>query len=142
MTVRELVFATVAGDVTLNGLGFNADTVYANGAPDSPQDRRFAVLRWGPEIPALGGARGRVKPTDRDCSLWVYDRDNDYGAINSALKRWCEFMDALSAVKTGQGTYDGWVLETAWQGDTDDGWDDIYQANYRSSTYRIVASGD
>jgi hypothetical protein len=145
MTVRELVYSLVANDPELNGLGFTPDNVFANGAPDSPPPvpgSVFAVLNWGAENPALGGARGRTRPSTWDCSLWVYNRDSDYGVINSAVKRWHELMDALEATRTGSNPHDGWVIATEWQGDGRDGWDDVYAANYRDSTYTITASGD
>jgi hypothetical protein len=145
MTVRELVYGIVSSDPELGALGFTPETVFAGGAPDSPPDapgKLWAVLNWGPETPGPPAARGRSRATQRDSSLWVYSRDDDFGAINLAVKRWCAFMDALEAVKTGSATYDGWVIATQWQGDSADGWDDVYRANYRSSTYTIIASGD
>lgn len=146
MTVRELIYGLISTDPQLAGLGLTPDTLFAGGAPDSPPPapgRVWGVLNWGTENALLGGvARGRTKPSGRDCSLWVYSRQDDYGVINSALKRWCELMDNLQATKTGNATNDGWVIETLWQGDSADGWDDVYKANYRSSEYTIIASGD
>lgn len=145
MTVRELIYGLVSMDPQLALLGINPDTTFAGGAPDSPPEapgRTWAVLNWGQENGAGLVARGRGRPSGRDCSLWVYSRHDDFGDINTALKRWCELMDALVAAKTGSGPNDGWVIETSWQGDSADGWDDVYKANYRSSEYTIIASGD
>jgi hypothetical protein len=145
MTVRELVYALVSNDAELGTLDLNADTVFAGQAPDSPPaapGRTFAVLNWGPEGTGPVGARGRGRPSERDCSLWVYTRHDDMADVSQAIKRWCALMDALEAVPTGDGPEDGWVISTVWQGDSADGWDDVYRANYRSSTYTIIASGD
>jgi hypothetical protein len=142
MSVRELVFAMVADDPYLGTLGLNTATVYANGAPDSPQERFFAVIRWGPETPGVPGQRGAGRVTERSCSLWVYDKQPDYANINLALKRWVVLLDTLEPVRTGTATGDGWVTEAYWESDGDDGYDDVYEAYYRSSTYTIVASGN
>jgi hypothetical protein len=147
MTVRELVYGLISNDSELATLGLTPDTLFANGAPDSPPDapgKIWAVLRWGAETGALlgGAARGRGHVSERDCELWVYSREDDFGDINQAIKRWCAVMDGLEATRTGVGPVDGWVVATQWQGDSADGWDDVYAANYRSSAYTIVASGD
>lgn len=146
MTVRELIYGLLAADSGLNALGINANTLFANGAPDSPPEapgKVWAVLNWGVENTSLGGAaRGRAKSTERDCALWVYTRQDDYGGVNMIVKRWCEVMDALEAIRTGVGANDGWVSSCIWQGDSADGWDDVYRANFRNSTYTIIANGD
>lgn len=149
MTVRELIYGLVSTDPELGLLGINGNTVFANGAPDSPPPdalgKSWAVLNWGQESTTLSRAseNGRARRvTTRDVSLWVYSRQDDYGDINTVVKRWCALMDTLEARSTGNGPYDGWVATTQWQGDSPDGWDDVYKANYRSSEYTIIASGD
>lgn len=137
MGLREYVYAAVVDDAELLSLGLNADTVSANGAPVSPQTDRFAVLRWGPETPGLPGQRGANRMSEREVSLWVYDRNPDYANINLALKRWCVLMDGTSGANTGGG----WITCCEWNGDSDDGWDDVYERIVRSSTYTIIASG-
>jgi hypothetical protein len=72
----------------------------------------------------------------------VYDKESDYTNINAAIKRWCALLDVLEAMKTGDGPYDGWLSSCVWQGDSDDAYDETHEAWYRSSTYRIIASGD
>lgn len=142
MSVRELVFALNATDPEMATLGLNVDTMYANEAPDSPRERFWAVLRWGLETVGVPAQRGRDRVTARECSLWVYDKERDFTKINQAIRRWCAIMDALEATKTGDGPNDGWITQCQWESDGDDGWDDVYEAIYRSSTYTIVASGD
>jgi hypothetical protein len=148
MTVRELIYGLVSTDPELLALTLDDDVTFANGGPDSPPPaprKMWQVLNWGAENTTLArpGENGRSRRmSQRDVSLWVYSRDDDYGDINSAIKRWCSLMDALEARSTGNGPYDGWVTSVVWQGDSADGWDDVYQANYRSSEYTIIASGD
>jgi hypothetical protein len=138
----------VSTDPELAALGVNEGTTFANGAPDSPPDalgKIWCVLNWGPENITMSrpGENGRSRRvTERDVSLWVYSRHDDFGDINVAIKRWCALMDGLEAKRTGFGAYDGWVATTQWQGDSADGWDDVYAANLRSSAYTIIASGD
>lgn len=144
MTVRELTYGLLSTDPELIGLGFNADNTFANGAPDSPPEAGavWAVLNWGVEIPGLGGQRGRSRSSMWDCTVWWYTRDLDYGVLNAACKRWRAVMDALEAVRTGDAPNDGWIISTQWESDGRDGWDDVYRANYRTSAYTIIASGD
>lgn len=142
MTLRDLVFARTSGEPTLNVLDLDVDTVYANGGLDSPRERFWAILRWGPELPALAGQRGAGRMTERNVALWVYDKEKDYGRINAAIRRWRELMDALESVRTGLLPTDGWVIEAGWNGDGDDGYDDVWEACFRSSEYTIIASGE
>ena len=142
MSVRELVFATTSGDPQLIALGLTASTTYGNGAPLSPKEQVFGILKWGTEINTLPGQRGAGKVTERDVALWVYDKSDDYGRINAAIKRWCVLMDALSATKTGSAAGDGWVTCCEWAGDGDDSYDDQYERITRWSSYTIIASGN
>ena len=141
MSVREYIFSLVADDPEMIALGLNTQTVYANGAPDSPQERFWGVLRWGPESPGVPGMRGLGRVTERSCSLWVYDKQADYGNINKALRRWLLLLDSVEGARTGTNPDDGWITVAYWDSDGDDGFDDVYQAYYRPSTYTIVASG-
>jgi len=142
MTVREYVFGLVAADAELNALGYSAANGYATEAPDSPPGGQFWVLRWGVEGIGVPSARGRGKVTSRDVTLWAYDRQQTFDRVNLMLKRWQALLDALEAVRTGSGPNDGWITATSWLGDSEDGFDDVYNALLRSSSYTIVASGD
>lgn len=143
MSVRGLVYKLIANDPALNGIGLSTSNVFANGAPDSPPHFNiFAVLRWGPEVVGTGGQRGRMKSSERECSIWVYDKNPDYTRINSVIRRWCEIMEAIEAKSTGVASTDGYITQADWNGDGEDAYDDIYEAWTRPSTYTIIASGD
>lgn len=142
MSVREYVFTLVANDPEMNGLGYSAANGFTEWAPDSPPAGQFWVLRWGPEVPGLAGARGRGRISSRDVTLWAYDRQQTYDTINACLRRWVALMDSVEATRTGMGATDGWITSTEWAGDGDDSFDDVYNAQVRSSSYTIVASGD
>jgi hypothetical protein len=141
MTVRDLVYQTLAADSALAALGFADENIYANAAPDSPPETEsgvWMVLNWGEELPGVTGQRGRTRTTVRALTMWLYDRQRDYGTINSGLKRLLDIMEALEQASTGAGM----LTCATWQGDGVDGYDDVYQAVYRTSTYTIVANGD
>jgi hypothetical protein len=142
MTVRAFVYSLVANDIELNQLGYSGDNGYSGWSPESPPGDLFWVLRWGQESAGVAGARGRGKVTARTVALWAYDRQENFDRINACLKRWQDLLDALEATRTGGGSTDGWVTSTAWEGDSDDAFDDIYNAQVRSSSYTIIASGD
>lgn len=136
MTVRETMYGILSTDATLIGLGYIADNVYANAAPDSPPEvgQVWMVLNWGEETPALRGQRGRSRVTTRALTLWVYDRERDYTTINAAIKRLMDLMEGIEQ--------NGPVLCANWQGDGPDGYDDTYQAVFRNTTYTIVSNQD
>jgi hypothetical protein len=142
MTVRAYLFQAVGEDPELNALGYSLANGYTGQAPDSPPGDLFWVLRWGPEIFGVPAARGRAKVTSREVSLWAYDRQTNFDAINACIKRWQQLLDSLEAVRTGAGPNDGWITATYWEGDGEDGYDDVYTAQFRSSSYTIVAGGD
>jgi len=130
------MYGILSSDSALAGLGYGEENVYANGAPDSPPEVGdvWLVLNWGEEAPGLRGQRGRTRAGVWALTIWFYDRQRDYGTINSAIKRTRDVMDAIEQ--------SGSVLCTSWQGDGVDGFDDVYQAAFRTSTYTIVANGD
>lgn len=142
MTLRAFLFTLVANDPELNALGYNADNGFSSWAPDSPPGDLFWVLRWGVESEGVPGQRGRGRVTSRDATLWAYDRQTTYDTINAVLKRWQAMIGTLEAVRTGGDANDGAVLGTTWNGDTEDSYDDIYNALVRASSYTIIASGD
>lgn len=133
MGVRERVFGILAGDGELNALGISTANLWLNSAGDSAPSERFAVVRWGLNSPGL-----KRTATRQEVSLWVYDTDRDYSWINSVIKRWCVLLETLS----GGGTDAGWILDTEWQGEGEDGFDDIYVRITRASSYILVMTGN
>lgn len=134
MGIRSFVYGLVTSDPTMNGYGINADTVWANGAPDSPQSEVFGILRWGLESNQGVGRQAK----GHDVALWVYDSNADYTRIRQILKRWHALVESIP----GQFTTDGWVLGITWEGDGRDDYDEVYARYMRDSNYTIVASGD
>lgn len=146
MTVREKVYGLLSSDAELIGLGFTEENWYANGGPDSPPEGTgdvWAVLNWGEELPGLRGQRGYARRSNVwTLTVWFYTRQQDFGVINAARKRAMVMLEAVESVSTGGGPDDGQITCITWQGDSPDGWDEAYRANFRNSTYTIVANGD
>lgn len=140
VAVRETIFEVLAADPILNGLGYTEETIYPAYSPDSPQSRRFLIIRWGATTPGIGRAN------TCDMSLWVYDRDASYDAIERALMRirpaekgGAGILDTLVGARLAAG---GAVLGIDWSGASLDLFDDAYIAYTRNETYRLTASGN
>lgn len=130
--LQNKVFNQLKADPALNALGITEPTLYPAYSPDSPQEQRFAVLRWGPIEPGLGGAR------HIELYLWAYERDEDYQYINQILTRFREIFNAWPGTGTaGQG----WVLGVIELGSSPNLRDDVYESYTRNEGVRITASG-
>lgn len=136
MTLRTVVFNALAGDPALNALGIDVESLYPNHAPDSPAatQMRWAVLRWGVAEPSLGRDT-TARPIAM--SLWVYDREKDFGDIDAILKRARAVLLAMPLMATGDGS----IIGVDWALSSEDLVDETYDAVVRSETYRVVASG-
>ena len=136
MGLRNKVFDAVRGDTAILAL-LAGGAVFPNFAVDSPAStiNRWIILRWGAaETPAGRDTSVRAIPL----TIAAFDREKDFAAIDTMLKRIRVIMRALETQPTG----DGWVLGVSDPAfSSDDGWDDGYAAVVRSETYRIVASG-
>ena len=133
--LRSTVYGKLSGDVTLHALGLAADAVYLNNSADSPTADRFMVLRWGSDVPLMGAQRS---PKERSLELWVYDRGYSYEYVCAILSR----GDAALKELVGASTGSGYIVDIRWAGDSDDGWDDVYERVFKSATYTIVGTGD
>ena len=138
--VRTTVYDLIVASPALHTAGFAADAVYPNYGPVSPPQRRFIVIRWGGTAPGVGRANST------DMALWFYDRDQDWAAIQAAI-RICRPVD-----KGGDGLLDTLpgarmsateaILGLDWTGGSTDLFDDVYEANTRNEAYRVTASGN
>lgn len=136
MSLREFVFGAVAGNATLQALGFSASNIFAVQAPDTPPDEEFAVLRFSSSNNGLSGANRNRRYRQVECSLWVYDRQMDYDrVIGPAL----DAFEILAAGWSGNDMGDGERLfETEFVGQDDDGWDDIYNRIVRAARVTLT----
>jgi hypothetical protein len=133
MGLRQAVFDALKTDVQLNSLGITEDSLYP-AAVDSPQQKLFAVLAWGTST--LGPGRDSTVNLE-DLTLWVYNRERNYGPITDILKRSRVIVLGLERVWLNPG----WTSGVNWLGSSVDLWDDAYLAATRNDAYRIAASG-
>lgn len=133
--LRNFVFDLLTADATLNTLGYDADSIYgALMGADSPQDRRFMVLRWGTDTPRSPGRDSNIIRTV--LTVWAYNRESDYGPIQSALGRIRDILVPIAGVDHGSG----WILDVEDNGTSEDLWDDGYSAITRNRALTLTAS--
>lgn len=101
MAARSAVHTLVSEDPTLAGIGVT--NTYPSNSVDTPPEELFIVTRWEPSTVAF-----KQLGTDR-VSLWVHDRQRDYGRIDLVIHRLKELL--TSSVHLDGG--DGWILTTA-----------------------------
>lgn len=137
MSLRDLVWTTLRGDVQLQALLGN-DSVLVNFASDSPAStlQRWIVLRWG-VVERPPGRDTTARPVA--LTLAAYDRERDYEVIDNVLSRSRTVLRGLEGSSAGGG---GYVIDVGPPQETsEDGYDEGYGAIVKSDTYRIVASG-
>lgn len=126
MTLREWVFDLLKVDPTLNDAGITEQTLYPNYSPDQARasDRRFLVLRWSETTPFMRTQTGRVR-----LELWAYDREPDFGGIETILRRSRELILPVAGLRLSGGTS---IVEVEDNGEGPDFWDDGYNASARN----------
>jgi len=125
MAARASLFSLLKDDTELA-----FEEVYPTNAVDTPQEDYFAIITWGPTTKAYG-----TTGSDR-VSIWVHDRQQDYGRINNALQRLKELLPATVHLAGG----DGWVLSTAeWNGESQDLSDEGYGTITRYADFTVVS---
>jgi hypothetical protein len=127
MAARAALHSLIEDDPTLLGLG--VETVYSSNAVDTPSEECFIVVRWD-------STEAAFKTVGRDrCSIWVHDKNRDYGRINEALRR---IKDLLTDTTHRVGA-DGWTLTTAeWNGEGPDLLDNGFNTVTRFSDFTVV----
>lgn len=135
MAARAAIQALLEEDPDLQTAGVQA--VYPTNAVDTPREEVFLIVRWDPTDAAFG-----VHGSDR-FSVWVHDRDRDYGRIADILR----ILRSLIPNQIHLPGDDGWVLTSAvWLGEGPDLFDDGYgtltrYADFRASS-RYASPGD
>jgi len=131
VAARAAVQTLLEDDADLQVIGVEA--VYAADSVDTPAEDCFVVIRWQPSIWSF-----RNKATDA-FTVWVHDREHDYGRIQDALKRIQDiFADAVHV----RGT-DGWTLTQAdWRGEGPDLTDGGYDTRTRYADFQAATRYD
>lgn len=125
MAARAALFSLLKEDVPL-GL----EEVYPTNAVDTPPEEFFGIIQWGPTTAAFGQTG-----TDR-VSIWLHDRQPDYGRINAGLQRLKELLPA-TLHRPGE---DGHTLVTAdWNGESQDLADEGYGTITRYADFTVLS---
>lgn len=128
MTARAAVHTLVSTDVEIGDIG--VQNTYAANSVDSPPEELFVIIKWEPTTKAF-----KKRGIDR-VTVWVHDRQRDYGRIDSVLARLKDLLpDAVHVAGT-----DGWTLTTAdWLGEGPDLFDSGYQTVTRWAEFSVVS---
>lgn len=125
MSARAALQTLLEEDLALQEAGVEA--VYPTNSVDTPKEDLFIVIRWDPTTAAFG-AHG----TDR-FTIWVHDREKDYGRINTCLARLRDLVPAQIHLVGA----DDWVLTSAtWLGEGPDLYDGGYETLTRYADFQ------
>lgn len=127
MAARAALQTLLEEDEPLQELGLAA--VYPTNAVDTPMEDLFIVIRWDPTTKVFG-ATGPTRFT-----VWVHDKQKDYGRINDVLAR----LAVLIPAQVHLVGADGWVLSTAeWLGEGPDLYDGGYETLTRYADFQAA----
>jgi len=130
--VRQYIYDLIRTDPVIEGLGFNADSMFNANDVDTPQVRPFMVFRWGATSVGLDVVN------IRSLQVWVHDKPTDYTNIDLALKRVRTLLTNVVGESTGDAGQ--WVTEIEWTGDSDDLDDDVQRTVTRYSQFNLVGT--
>lgn len=128
--MRVLIRQAIAQDPTIQSLGVVPGMVQA-GDMDSPEGRPFINLRWSVTTPGMGGV------DFRQVVIWVHDEPGDFDRIDQIIRR---IKDILSAM-VGQPHAYGYLNQAEWLGDSEDLVDDGHGTITRTTSFRLVGTG-
>lgn len=133
--MRAFIATVINEDSQLRDMGLAHDSVYSANNVDTPATKPFIVVKWTQRL--VVGAAHRDAPSQANlCDIWFYDRPGDYSRIDAMIARVHEMLAAVQAQQTGTG----WITQIDWSGDGEDGYDDVWEAISRTSSYRVIAS--
>lgn len=135
MSLAAFLFDALAADTALNALGIDADSIHRSTPTDVPLTPRFLILAFGAETPPPGRdtvCRGR------NLSIWAYDREPTYAAVETILDRVRTVTLGLEATRH-TASPEAWITTVSWQGRSPDLQDDVYKAVTRNDSFLIVA---
>lgn len=104
-----------------------------SGQADTPSQRPFINLIWGPRTVGLP----RTRADRQQLTVWVHDRGNDYNRINRILSRVRTVLEALEGVEDPEH---GHVTAVLWTGDSAELTDTGHGTITRNSSLTIVGS--
>lgn len=126
---REWLYAKLIADTELTSLVSTTSIFGAGSLTQTPKDKPFIVLSFGPEIPM------RVSDTtQQDGKIWVHDSPGNYLRIGLILAR-------LRAMLVGQVS-DSNGLVCRWQGDSPDLADDGYGTITKNASFLFIGRNE
>lgn len=132
--LRKYTNELLLGSSVLAGLGYGQGAILPAGSPDGPNPPRFCVVRWGTTTRGIGGVNRC------GLGLWFYNKEPDYQPIADALKEARAILPAMAAQRI-PGAVGEAIVDVAWEGDSEDLYDDGYRAWVRWTSHTITASG-
>lgn len=142
MSLRHIVFGLLASRSQLVSIVGNR--IYDAGALGTPTDKEipakpFIVINHGPNQ-AAPTEDARVQ--DRIVDVYFYSSPGDFTVVERGLT---EIRAALHNASTSYVDPDDndlktWLTSSRFQGSSRDLYDDIYRANCRYETYRLVGN--
>ena len=128
MAARAALHSLIAADPVLLAIGL--EKVYATNSVDTPLEQFFIVVRWDNLTRAF-----KAKGSHR-VSVWVLDKQRDYGRINKALER---LKELLPSTVHREGS-DGWIFTLAeWEGEGPDLVDGGFHTITRYADFTVVS---
>lgn len=139
MTVRHVVYALLAARVSLAAIvGNRIYDANALGTPTGKEipQKPFIVMSYGEDT---GGPREDATVEDRLVDVYAYQDPGDFTLVEYALR---EVKGALHRASGlfGEGENKTWLTSASYVSGSRDLYDDIYRANCRYATYRLIGN--
>lgn len=140
MSLRHITYGLLTSDVDV--VSMFETRIYDAGSLGTPTGKEipakpFVVMNFGAERP---GPAGIVRVEDRVVDFWVYGEPGDYTRVERGLrliKKAVHDKAGLFYTEEGEKT---WLVSSRYQGSSSDLYDDVYRANARFGTYRLIGS--
>lgn len=133
ITLRRFIHSLMSTDAELTQLVDAADFYDGQGIDaDTVPPRPFVVVRWGLLSPGMNHVYRQ------QITLWAHDKSADYSHhILPILRRVRALFGAVVAAPTANGH----INSIAWDGDSEDLFDEGFGTITRNSAYTIVGTG-
>jgi hypothetical protein len=141
MTLRHIVYGLLTGRPAL--VAIVGSRLYDSGALGTPTGKDvpkkpFIVLNYGND---QGGPAEDARVEDRTVDVYAYGEPGDFTVVEKVLQ------EVKSALHNASGFYTDpdtslktWLASARYQGSSSDLYDDVYRANCRYGTYRLVGN--
>lgn len=141
MTIRHIPYALMKARAEL--VLMVGDRIYDAGALGTPTQKAipakpFIVVNHGPDTYR---SYDEARVVDRVIDVWFYGEPGDFTVVERGLR------EVKAALHDATGWYEDpetevrtWLTSCRWQGGSSDLYDDVYRANTRYGTYRLIGN--